>query len=186
MAFVVVYDACVLYPAPVRDLLIRVAQADIVRGRWSNQILDEVFTNLARDRPDIPQERLDRTRRLMCEAVRDCMVSGYEPLIDAIVLPDLKDRHVVAAAIRAGAQVIVTFNTKDFPAAALSQFNVEAKHPDDFLLESIDIAPGRVVRIVIEQAADLLNPQQSPGEVLHTLAKLGLGQSAARLQAQPE
>ena len=78
----------------------------------------------------------------MTEAVRDCMVVGYEVLIESISLPDPDDRHVVAAAVRAGAQVIVTYNTKDFPVESLAAFDVEAKHPDDVVLESIDLAPG--------------------------------------------
>lgn len=119
MAFVVIYDACVLYPAPLRDLLIRIANAGIVRARWTDRILDECFDSIRDKRPDLPPDALDRTRRLMKEAVPDCVVGGYEPLITGLILPDPDDRHVLAAAVRADAQVIVTFNLKDFPAAEL-------------------------------------------------------------------
>ena len=182
MAFIVVYDACVLHQAPLRDLLIRVAQAGIVRDRWTDAILDECFASILERLPNVDRARLARTRALMTEAVRDCMVVGYEVLIESISLPDPDDRHVVAAAVRAGAQVIVTYNTKDFPVESLAAFDVEAKHPDDFVLESIDLAPGRIAGIVAEQAADLRNPPRTAREVLDTLAELGLTRAVARLR----
>src|SRR5215510_13657891 len=104
MAFIVIYDACVLYPAPVRDLLLRIAAKNLVRARWSEQILDECFRSILEHRDDIKAPALQRTRDLMCGAVPDCLVTGYETLIEAISLPDTNDRHVVAAAVRSGAQ----------------------------------------------------------------------------------
>jgi|SRR6478752_2594795 len=109
MAFVVIYDACVLYPAPLRDLLVRVAQAGIVRARWTSDILDECFRSILGQRPELKPQALERTRELMTKAVTDCMVEGYEPLIAGLTLPDPDDRHVLAAAVRASAQAIVTF-----------------------------------------------------------------------------
>ncbi|MBK7784804.1 MAG: PIN domain-containing protein [Gemmatimonadetes bacterium] len=111
MAFIVVYDACVLYPAPLRDLLIRIANAGIVQAKWSERILDECFRRILRQRPDLSAEALQRTRELMAIAVPDCMVTAFEPLEAGLTLPDPDDRHVLAAAIRANAQVIVTFNS---------------------------------------------------------------------------
>ena len=107
MAFIVVYDACVLYPAPLRDLLIRIANAGIVQAKWSERILDECFRSILRQRPDLSAEALQRTRELMAIAVPDCMVTAFEPLEAGLTLPDPDDRHVLAAAIRANAQVIV-------------------------------------------------------------------------------
>ena len=182
MAFIVVYDACVLHSAPLRDLLIRIAQAGIVRARWSDTILDECFGSILARRPDVNPASLRRTRELMTEAVRDCMITGYQTLIPAISLPDPGDRHVVAAAVRAGAQAIVTFNTRHFPSDSLAAFDVEAKHPDDFVLESLDLAPGRIAGIIADQAADLRHPPQTANEVLDTLAALGLSRAVARLR----
>lgn len=181
-SFVVIYDACVLHPAPLRDLLIRIAVSGIVRARWSEQILREMSDSVLRNRPDLDPASLTRTKDLMCRAVPDCMISGFERLVPSITLPDAKDAHVVAAAIRAGAQAIVTFNLRDFPDHDLEGWNIEAKHPDEFVLDTIDLAPGLVVKCVTEQAADLKNPQQTAEEVLETLRNGGLVRSVAALR----
>jgi hypothetical protein len=178
-----VYDACVLHPAPVRDLLIRVAESGIVRGRWTDQILDEMVRSILRQRPDLQPEHLARTRSLMCQAVPDCLVERYESLIDGLDLPDLDDRHVLAAAIRCGAQGIVTYNLGDFPDHLLARWDVEPKHPDEFVMESIDIAPGVVVRCLTQQADSLRNPPRRIEDVLAALEQPGgLVRSCARLR----
>ncbi len=182
MAFTVVYDACVLHPAPLRDLLIRIANTGLVRARWTERILDECFGSILRQRPDLRPEALARTRQLMTEAVADCLVGGHEDLIEGIQLADPDDRHVVAAAIRCGAQVIVTFNLGDFPADRLRAYNLEAQHPDDFVVDCIDLSPGMLVRAVGEQIAALHRPPVSLPDLLGSLRRLGMVQSAARLQ----
>jgi predicted nucleic acid-binding protein len=182
MAFVVIYDACVLYPAPLRDLLIRLAQSGIVRARWSDQILDECFRSILEQRPDLKPHALARTRELMKEAVPDCMVNGHETMIDALLLPDPDDRHVLAAAIRAGAQAIVTFNLKDFPAQHLASYEVEATHPDDFVLDLLDLWPAAVANAVRDQATALKKPPMTPSEILDVLRNNGLVQSVAKFR----
>ena len=182
MAFVVLYDACVLYPAPLRDLLVRLANTGVVRARWSAAILDECFRNLLEHRPDLKPESLQRTRELMTRAVPDCMVVGFEGLIDGLVLPDADDQHVLAAAIRAGAQAIVTFNLDDFPAERLASYNIEAKHPDDFVIDTIDLSPGAVAKVIAEQAGALKSPPRSIPELLDTLRDQGLVRSVAKLR----
>lgn len=169
MSFVVVYDANVLYRAPLRDLLLRLAGTRQFQARWTDRILDEAFENLARNRPDLDRTRLLRTRRLICEAVPDCLITGREPLAAGLTLPDVDDCHVLAAAIRAGAQVIVTFNLDDFPANALEPFGVEAQHPDEFVLNVIDLDPGAVVNVCRDQRAALQKPPQTLLEFLDTL-----------------
>jgi hypothetical protein len=182
LAFVVIYDACVLYPAPVRDLLIRIARTGLVRARWSEQILDECFRSILEQRPELNESALVRTRELMNKAVPDCLVRGHEDLIDGLKLPDLDDRHVLAAAIRAGAQTIVTFNLSDFPDAALAPYNVEAQHPDDFVMAQIDLASGAIVKVILAQAAALKNPPRTITDVLDTLRDCGLVQSVAKIR----
>lgn len=153
MVFVVVYDANVLYPSTMRDLLIRIAQSGMVQAKWTDQILDEVFTSLAARRPDLDPDRLARTRALMCRAVRDCLVVGYQDLVAALELPDPDDRHVLAAASRSGAQTIVTNNLRDFPPTALARWNVEARTPDDFIIDQLDIDAG-TVHVALQRIAD--------------------------------
>jgi hypothetical protein len=143
-----VYDANILYPAPLRDLFIRLAQTGLVRARWTEAIHDEWIRNVLNDHSHLSAERLARTRTLMNDAVRDCLVTGYEDLIDSLTLPDPDDRHVLAAAIRAGAEVIVTCNLKDFPPETLTRFDIEALHPDGFLVGLLDLAPGVVCAAV--------------------------------------
>lgn len=183
MSFVVLYDANVLYPSTLRDLLIRVAQAGLVQAKWTDQILDEVFDNLAANRPDLDAQRLARTRELMNRAVRDCLVTGYEALIDAIELPDPGDRHVLAAAIKARAQVIVTRNLKDFPSAVLEQWDMEAKSADDFILDQIDLNRDAVYGAVQRIADSRGNPPATFSDVLAMLERDGLVESAAALRA---
>jgi len=129
VAFVVIYDACVLYPAQLRDLLVRIANTGIVRACWSEEILDECFRSIKENRTDLSDAALSRTRALMREAVPDCLVTGHEHLVQGLDLPDPDDRHVLAAAIRANAQALVTFNLKDFPDHVLARYDIETKAP---------------------------------------------------------
>src|ERR1700722_6141619 len=103
MAYTALYDACVLHPAPLRDLLLQLALSDLFRAKWSNAIHDEWIESVLERRPDLKREQLERTRALMNSHVRGCLVEGHEPLIKTLVLPDPDDRHVVAAAIHARA-----------------------------------------------------------------------------------
>lgn len=118
----------------------------------------------------------------MCEAVPDCLVTNFEPLIASVTLPDENDEHVLAAAIRCGAQAIVTFNTRDFPDEVLAPFGIEAKHPDEFVLDAIGLQPGTVLQVVTQQTDDLKSPPVSLGQLLDTLRANGLEQSVARLR----
>ena len=182
MAFVVVYDACVLHPAALRDTLIRLALAGLVRARWSATILDEWERSVLRAVPDVDRSALRRTRELMIAAVPDSIVQDFEPLLEAFELPDPDDRHVAAAAVRAGAQAIVTFNLKDFPADKLAPHGLEALHPDDFIVDLLDLDPGAVYGAVQRQSAALKNPRMSVVEVLARLEEQGLARSVAKLR----
>lgn len=183
MSFVVLYDANVLYPSTLRDLLIRIAAAGLVQARWTEQILDEVFLNLRENRPDLSEQQLTRTRSLMLTSVRDCLITGYEPLIPALELPDPGDRHVLAAAIRARAQVIVTDNLKDFPGQTLRQWDIDPKSADDFVCDQIGL-DAKVVWSCVQQIANSWrNPPGTIGDVLTSLERCGLVQSVAELRA---
>lgn len=180
--FTVVYDACVLYPAPLRDLLMRLALSDRFRARWSNTIHDEWIRNLLKKRPELDPQALERTRELMNTKVRDSLVERFEHLIPAVELPDPDDRHVVAAAMHCGAEIIVTFNLRDFPASALERYNLEAQHPDDFIVDLLDLHPASVLRAVAEQRTSLKKPPKTADEFLDILLKQGLTQTVSMLR----
>ena len=177
-----IYDACVLYPAPLRDLLLRLALADLFRARWTADIHDEWIRQVLANRPDLTHAQLLRTRRLMDAHVRDCLVEGYQVLIPQLHLPDPKDRHVLAAAIRAQARVIVTFNRRDFPPGILVPYGVEAQHPDPFIAQWLDIAPAQVCAAAEAQRRSLRNPPKSVDEFLAILLRQGLPETVARLR----
>ena len=118
----------------------------------------------------------------MNKAVRDCLVTGYEPLIESLRLPDPNDRHVLAAAIKSSAQVIVTTNLRHFPEAELRRWNVEAKSPDDFVLDQINIDARIVYSCVREIANSRRNPPDTVNDVLAELERAGLVQSVAALR----
>lgn len=183
MAFVVVYDANALYGNTQRDLLLRIAQTGAVQAKWTHRILDEMLGSLAANRPDIPWEKLSLLRDRMNAAVRDCLVEGYEPLIEGLKLPDPDDRHVLAAAIKAGAQLIVTSNLKDFPADELATWNLHVKSPDDFVLDQIDL-DDRIVWACVQQIVDSrVNPPETIEDVLDAMESAGMVESVAALRS---
>lgn len=180
--FTVVYDASVLYPAPLRDLLMWVAIKGLVRAKWTDEIHDEWLRNLLERRPDLDEQRLRRTQQLMNRALPDARVSGHEVLIDALELPDLDDRHVLAAAIRAGAQTIVTENIRHFPAAALTPYGIDAERADPFLLGLLDTDQHLFLEAVRAQLETLANPPQTKDQLLDTLQRNGLVQTVGALR----
>ncbi len=183
MAFIAVYDADVLYPNTLRDLLIRIAQfPHLVQARWTDKILDEALDAVRKNLPDISPEKVSRLRERMNAAVRDCLVSGYEPLIESLDLPDPGDRHVLAAAIRVNAQVIVTRNLRDFPKGKLARWGIRAKSPDDFVCDQIGI-DAQAVWACIQQIVDSRTRRPvTIDDVLGQLERSGLVESVAVLR----
>lgn len=177
--FAAVLDSNVLYSYPLTSVLLELAEARLFRPVWSNDIHDEWTRALTRNRPDIEPAKLQRRRAAMDEALPDACVGGYQRLIPAIDLPDPDDRHVVAAAIRAKAQVIVTFNEKDFPAATLLEFDLCTQHPDTFLRHLIDLAPNVVRSRLEEMVARLANPAMTINQYIAALERQSLPESAA-------
>lgn len=180
--YTVVLDANVLYPAPLRDFIIELATAGIFRAKWTEQIHDEWTRNLLANRSDLSSAQLSRTRELMNSAIMDCLVEGYENLIDGLTLPDPDDRHVLAAAIHAGADGIVTFNLKDFPKATMEQFSKEVLHPDDFLHHQFGLDQASVVIAARNCRLRLNAPQKTAAEYLDTLASQKLPKLVAELR----
>jgi hypothetical protein len=182
MAFVALYDACVLYPAPLRDLLMHLAGTGLFRARWTERIHDEWTRNVLKNRPDLKPEQLRRTCELMNQAVPDCLITGCEDLEASLQLPDEDDRHVFAAAICGRADAIVTYNVRDFPDHVLKPKGIDAQHPDDFIWHLIDLHAGAVVAAVRAQRETLTKPPRSARELLDTFLQQQLTASVAALE----
>ena len=183
MAFVALYDANVLYPGSLRDLLVRLGQSQLFQAKWTDQILDEAFSAIIRDQPELT-DKLGRTRELMNNAIADAQVTDYEPLIEGLELPDRADRHVRAAAIICNAQVIVTANLRHFPDEALAPFGIEAQSPDEFAINVLELAPARVIDIIKDQARALTRPAMTFEELLERLRDVGLPRAVAAIRQQ--
>ena len=182
--YTAVLDANTLYPAPLRDLLLSLAVDGLYHARWTARIHEEWVRNLARNRPEL-EVQLGALVELMNRSVPDCLVENYEGLIAGLVLPDPDDRHVLAAAIAGHADAIVTFNLKDFPADALDAHQIEAIHPDDFMLNQLELRPYEALAAVKKMRARLNRPPQTAAELIATLERSGLPASATHLrQAQ--
>lgn len=172
--FTAIYDACVLYPAPLRDFLMWLSLSGQFRARWSRTIHEEWKRNLLIKRPDLTWAQVNRTSELMDCAIPDGLVEGYEALIAGLVLPDPDDRHVLAAAIRCGASVIVTFNERDFPQETLAPYGIESQHPDEFVGNLLDLDAAAVVAAAQHQRAQLKNPPMDVDRYLDILFRQGL------------
>lgn len=177
-----VYDANVLYSAPLRDFLLRLAASELLQPYWSKEIQDEWGRNLFRKRPDLSQERLERTRREMDRRFPESVVTGYEHLIATLRLPDPDDRHVLAVAIHAKAPLIVTFNLKDFPMDVLAAHHIEAISPDNFVLRVIAHDPEAFIFAVADHRSCLQRPPKSADEYIDTLRRQGLTKTVAFLE----
>jgi predicted nucleic acid-binding protein len=165
VAFPVVLDTCALFPNYLRDTLLRLAVAGTYRPLWSHDILVELERNLAEFTTAAKAAGVVAKMR---EHFEDAEVVGYDPLVEA--MPNHpKDRHVLAAAVRANASAVVTFNLRDFPAAQLQPFAVTAIHPDEFLLDQLGLAPGVVVATLVGQVERYRRP---PRDVLSLLTVL--------------
>ncbi len=145
-------------------------------------IHEEWMRNVLKDHPHITLERLERTRGLMDTNVRDGLITGFESLIPTIVLPDPDDRHVLAAAIRARADRIVTANLGDFPSEVLSAYRVQAQHPDEFISGLLDLDAAKVCAAIKRQRESLRNPPKTADELLATFEHVGLTRCVARLR----
>lgn len=166
-----VADACVLTPAALCDFLLRAAATELYRLCWSDDILDEVRRTLTNDL-GIDVSRADRRVAAMKGAFPEARVTGYENLIPSMPHGlDAKDRHVVAAAVATGAQVIITSNLRDFPAPALAPLGIEAQSPDDFLQSLAAEDSGALKQALIEQAAALLAPPMTLLDIITSLRR---------------
>lgn len=179
--FIAILDANALYPAPIRDFLLRLASLELYKPKWTNEIQDEWIRNLVKDRPDLKRKNLVLTQDAMNSAFPDANITGFEELIEGLSLPDKKDRHVLAAAIRGKADVIVTFNLKDFPTGYVNSYDIEVQHPDEFISNLINLDRGKSENALENLIRSLRNPSKTRDEVLNTLRKCGLPNTVSML-----
>lgn len=156
------------------------------RARWTLDIHEEWIRNLLEKRSDLNRQQLDTQRDAMIQVIPDSLVTGYESIIETLDLPDQNDRHVLAAAIRANAEVIVTNNLKDFPDDILDQYNCHAEHPDEFITNLLDLYHAQTVTTFKEDRNHYLNPPYSVVEYLSILKKQGLSTTVSILEESSE
>ena len=175
-------DANVLYPAELRSFLMYLAVPGVYRAKGSKDIHEEWISSLLLNRPDLTRTQLERTRELMNKNAPDALVTGYESLIPSLSLPDEGDRHVLAAAIQAKANVIVTNNLKDSPPEVLQKFEIETQTPDEFVMNLLDLAVEDVHEAAEAHRLSLKNPAKTVAEYLNTLELHGLVRTVAELR----
>ncbi|MBS2008510.1 MAG: PIN domain-containing protein [Cyanobacteria bacterium SZAS TMP-1] len=188
----VIYDACVLFPAPLRDLLMELGVLShgkkLFRPKWTDKIHEEWISNLLEEKPHLKQEALAVTRKLMDSAFEgyEPLVTGYEHRIESLHLPDPDDRHVLAAAIECNATIIVTANLKDFPDSQLKQSSVVAKHPDDFICEFLadyeELGERVLEKAVRNIKRRLKNPTMTWNEIFESYDRNGLKRTVEYLK----
>ena len=182
---VALLDANVLFPFRKRDILLRFHHAGLFRARWTERILDEWTLNLLEQKPHL-EPSIRSQRHAMREHFSEAVVTGFEPLIATLELPDADDRHVLAAAIRCGAQHIVTDNLADFPAGVLGRFDIEAVDADGFLSRTFDLYPSKALGVLRILREAYSNPSFTPSAFVRDLAAKGLPGLAAQVQKHPD
>lgn len=181
---IAVYDACVLYPFQLRNLLVQLAVDRLVEARWTDEIHDEWIRNLVAKTPGLTHARLAATQALMDRVLPDARVTDYAAAIPAIALPDAGDRHVVAAAIKAKADVVVTWNVRDFPAAELRRHGLRKATPDTFLTDLYAAEPAIVAASVENARRNLSLSQVAMPAFLDGLQRQGLKRFVGALLRQ--
>lgn len=180
---VAVLDACILYPARLRDFFLSLADVDIFQPKWSDRIHEEWIDALLANRTDLSRKDLELTRDQMDQSFPEAVVTGYETLIPTLTLPDPDDRHVLAVAIHSQADAIVTANLRDFPVAALSPYGIAAIAPDQFANHLLNLDEDEALAALARMRSRLKNPPMTASEFIDSFAKAGLPTMARRLRS---
>jgi hypothetical protein len=180
---VAIYDACVLYPFHLRNLLLQCAVDRLVDARWTDEIHDEWMRSLLADRPALSRDDLTRTRGLMNRVLPEANVIGYQRHVEAVRLTDLDDRHVVAAAIEANASLVVTWNVRDFPLRELARHGLRRQTPDALLMDLYEALPEITVATTASARTNLTRSGISAPEFVQILSRQGLRRFAQAISA---
>ena len=179
--FICVLDTNVIYPIEIRDLLLWFAHDDLFTPKWSKGIFDEWAEVMARK--GVNDDEIAKRIQNVNDAFPDAMVEKYETLIDGLKLPDVKDCHVLAAAIKTNANVIITNNLKDFPNDYLASFGLSAKNADEFIVDTIDLNPQRALKSFLKLVNHKRNPPITEFQVLDRYRNIGLTNTANYLHS---
>lgn len=185
MAFspaVAVCDACILYPFHLRNVIVQVSVDRLFDARWTDAIHDEWMRNLVANAPGLSIDRLETTKKLMDLALPKAMIAGYEKHIPAVHLPDPDDRHVVAAAIEAGASTIITWNVRDFPIPEMKKHNLVLQTPDAFLATLHEQVPERLTSSLANARRNLSRSRVSTSDFIGILRDNRLIRLAAQIE----
>ena len=174
-------DTNILFPLVVRDVLFWFAHYDLYTPKWSKHIFDEWVEVMKRK--NVPEEEIEKRIDNANRAFPDAMVRNYELLIEGLNLPDEKDRHILAAAIKINANVIVTNNLKDFPSDYLSSFGLVAKSAEDFLTDVIDLNQEKAIDAFRTLVLNRKNPEMNEYQVLDILRANNLTNTADYLHS---
>jgi predicted nucleic acid-binding protein len=170
----VLCDANVFYSILMTDLILSLGEVGLFRPRWTNEIHEEWIRNVLEDQPERKREDLERRRAFMDQAIDHDLIEGYERHIPNLNLPDPDDCHVLAAAIEAGAQIILTHNLRDFPAAVMTSFGISALHPDEFLCRQMKMESALVMEVIEKMRLKRKRPEISREQLLSKLARLSI------------
>jgi predicted nucleic acid-binding protein len=179
---IAVLDACVLYSAALRDFFMWLGVWELYTPKWTERIQDEWSSHVIKNRSELNAENIKTTRQNMEKQFGRASVMGWESLESSLQLPDQKDRHVLAAAIKAKAKYIVTKNLKHFPKEILAQYGIEAIHPDDFAILLFERDPEKMLSAARQQRSRLRNPSKTVEEHLQPLAKQDMSKIADKLK----
>lgn len=166
----------------MRDFLLRVANTGLYRPHWTDLIQEEWIRNLLANRPDLKRKDLERTKKAMNDAFPGADIIDFEEIIETLELPDVNDKHVLAAAIKGQCNIIVTNNKKDFPAKYVREFRIAVRTPDNLICDFIEENKIRVELALYEQVQSLRNPPQLMEQLLRTLENCGLRESVGKLR----
>lgn len=178
-------DANVLHPAFLRAALLWFADERLLRPVWSKHVLEEWRGSLKARHADLTDEKLDQLQAFASQ-FPDAEVTGYEPFIGNLEFPDADDRHVLAAAIVGRCNGIVTRNLKHFPPDVVDTFGMEVVHPDDFVVNIIDLDENRALAAMRRHREAMSQTNPSPDEYLRHFERSGLIQASRRLQNHKE
>jgi hypothetical protein len=170
----VLCDANVFYSILMTDLILSLGEAGLFRPRWTNEIHEEWIRNVLEDQPERKREDLERRRAFMDQAIDHDLIEGYERHIANLNLPDPDDRHVLAAAIEAGAEIVLTYNLRDFPVSVMTALGISALHPDEFLCQQMREEPALVMEVIEKMRMKRKRPEISQGQLLSKLARLSI------------